>query len=131
MECVNVSKTLFWLSAAVGVAAILFMIWDTNRKSNAFHVVDLVLEGSPPKASVSKLILVIFAALSVWAVIVAVLDGKVDQGVSTLLLGVLGIFVVGRTAQTVTATYYAARKPEPDDDEDRPPARPRKDSVLK
>ena len=129
-------KVASWASAIGGIAYILFLIWRINRTDNDFRVIDLVLEGNPAKASISKLILIIFASLSVWVVILSVLENKIDPAVSALLLGVLGIFVLGRTAQQGIASLASRPQTEAPphgeaEEEDRPPAKPRRGSVIR
>lgn len=124
-----------WASAVVGIGFILYLVIRTDRKVAEFRIVDLILEGDPPKASVSKLILLVFASLSVWVVVLSVLDNKIDTGVRDLLLGVLGIFVIGRTAtqavNTISARRYDYRHDEVDLEVDRPIPRPKRDSVIR
>lgn len=133
-----------WASAVAGVAFILALIWRTDKRVAEFRIVDLVLEGEPPKASVSKLILLVFAGLSVWVVVLSVLDNKIDPAVSSLLLGVLGIFVLGRAAQQginqlANRSHYEQRFRDTEVDIEidrqaataRPIPRPKRDSVIR
>jgi hypothetical protein len=115
-------------------------MWRINRSENRFQIVDLLLEGNPPKASVNKLTLLVFAALAVWLTVLAVLENRIDPNVVNLILGVLGIFVVGRAANQAVDRFSLRRNPPADDgaqvdiigtDEDRPPARPKRNPVIK
>jgi hypothetical protein len=128
-----------WASAVFGVSCILYLVWRTQKMVDEFRIVDLVLEGDPPKASISKLILLVFASLSIWVVVLSVLDNKIDPGVGNLLLGVLGIFVIGRTAsqginQLANRPRVEVHQTEVVIDEpqtERPPAKPKRESIIK
>jgi hypothetical protein len=140
------STVFLWLSAFVGVAVFIALMYRANRSDNPFRLVDLILEGDPPRASLNKLTLAIFALLSVWVVVIAALDNKIDPAVSALLLGVLGIFVVGRlgaqgVAQLAARSKYETTRMEIEtrepvnmergaQDADRPIAKPVKSSSL-
>lgn len=63
-----------------------------RRKSNSFEIDDLFLDRRG-KADLYKVILVVMAGLSVYA-IMRLLDA--DKPIETILLGVLAIFVSGR-----------------------------------
>jgi hypothetical protein len=67
------------------------------------------MEGEPKRASVNNHILIGFALLSVWLVIMRSFDAAntIPESVDTLLLGVLGIFVVGRVAGQAVYTAGA------------------------
>lgn len=140
------SAVFLWLSAFAGIAVFIALMYRANRSDNPFRLVDLILEGDPPRASLNKLTLAIFALLSVWVVVIAALDNKIDPAVSALLLGVLGIFVVGRlgaqgVAQLAGRSKYEANRMEIEtrepvsmergaQDADRPIAKPVKSSSL-
>jgi xanthosine utilization system XapX-like protein len=119
-------RLFLWVSAAAGIAFFLISIYRINKSDSRFLIVDLIMEGDPPKASLNKLTIIVFAALSVWAVINAVLDNKIDPIVVNLLLGVLGIFVVSQRASQ--AISQLSRKPTEVSSDPEPPA---KRSVLK
>ncbi len=79
------------------VLGFIFLMYRFNRLNKNYNIVDLLL-GGDGRASVSNHIQLAFAALSIWAVIDRELDGK---DIETLLLGVLGIFVVKQGAVQV------------------------------
>jgi uncharacterized membrane protein len=87
------------IGAAVAVA-VLFR-WHLDR-DNRYDLRDLLLDTVTNRASLDKHILVGFAALSGWVVVVRQLAGK---EVETLLLGVLGVFVVQRAAGAAINAY--------------------------
>lgn len=136
-------RIIVWATALVGIVFFLVSMWRINRGDSDFRLVDLVLEGDPPRASVNKLTLIVFAGLAVWVTVLAALENRVDPNVVNLILGVLGIFVVGRAANQAVARF-SERRPgtvvdvqtanvsvnEPDEPE-RPPAKPRRSSILK
>lgn len=132
--CEGWPRFLVWATAAAGIAFFLWAIWKANRTDNEFRVVDLLLEGNPPRASVNKLTLMVFAALAVWVTVLAALENKADPNVVNLILGVLGIFVVGRAANQAVARFSERRQfapeQEPADDDERAPARPKR-SLIK
>lgn len=115
----------FWI--LLGLVVALLVIWTAQLRRNDYSVLDLFMEGTPRKASVNKHILIGFALLSVWLIIMRSLDvaDQIPQSVDTLLLGVLGIFVLGRAAgqaiytagNTVTRRAQINQGRRDDDDE--------------
>ena len=94
------------LIAFAGYAA--FVLHALHRADNAFDLRDLLLDHRTGRASVDNFVLLIMAAMSAWVVVDRSNQGK---DVETLLLGVLGIFVVAREAKRFTAS----RAPPPVD----------------
>jgi heme O synthase-like polyprenyltransferase len=93
MSLVNAILLIFCLLFAWGM-------YRFNRaRNNDYNVVDILM-GPNKRASLTNHILLAMALLSTWVVVDREIDGKDD--VTTLLLGVLGIFVVGKTATAVT-----------------------------
>lgn len=92
----EISWPTFWI--LFGLVVALLVMWTLNLKQNAYSVLDLFMEGEPKRASVNNHILIGFALLSVWLVIMRSLDtaDSIPESVDNLLLGVLGIFVLGR-----------------------------------
>lgn len=152
LECLSalsLPRLFLWASITIGITFAIVAIYRLNKGENNFRVEDLITEGDPPKASLNKLILVIFAGLSVWVTVNAALDNKIDPSVVNLLLGVLGIFVIGRAANQAVAQFSArpqradqrvqiqsdettvTQAGPPEDDPDRPTARPKRPSVFK
>lgn len=141
LACISTAgwqRVLIYITAGCGIVFFLVSMWRINRDANQFRIVDLLLEGNPPKASVNKLTLLVFAALAVWLTVLAVLSNRIDPAVSNLVLGVLGIFVIGRAANQAVDRFSQQRR-APDDahgdiigtDEERPPARPKKSSIIR
>lgn len=97
----------FWI--LLGLVIALLAIWTAQLRKNDYSVLDLFMEGIPRKASLNNHILIGFALLSVWLVIMRTLDAAdtIPESVDTLLLGVLGIFVLGRAAGHLTHTVGA------------------------
>lgn len=136
-------RLFVWITAAIGIVFFIVMMWRIDKGSSEFRLVDLVLEGDPPKASVNKLTLIVFGGLAVWVTVLAALENRIDPNVVNLILGVLGIFVIGRAANQAVARF-SERRPsttvdvqsvgtvnvneEPDDD--RPPAKPKRSRLL-
>jgi hypothetical protein len=84
----------------LGMVVFFWMMYRFNRANgNSYNVVDLLM-GPNGRASMTNHILLAMAVLSCWTVIDRELKGKDD--VSTILLGVLGIFVAQKTATIVT-----------------------------
>lgn len=143
IACVSAAgwqRVLIYVTASCGIAFFLVSMWRINRDENQFRIVDLLLEGNPPKASVNKLTLLVFAALAVWLTVLAVLSNRIDPNVVNLILGVLGIFVIGRAANQAVDRFSLRRQAPAiegegadaaGDDPERPPARPKRGSVLK
>lgn len=94
----NIPWPTFWI--LLGLTVALLALWTLNLRRNDYSILDLFMEGEPRKASVNKHILIGFALLSVWLIIMKTLDvgDAIPDSVGTLLLGVLGIFVLGRAA---------------------------------
>jgi hypothetical protein len=106
-------KALFdsisWTNLALLIVAAYIMVtlWQWNHdKRNVYDVRDLLLDHATNRASVDKHIVAGFAVLSGWVVVTWTLEGK---NVETLLLGVLGIFIVQRAASKVTDAFIAKR----------------------
>lgn len=148
MECLTLigpwERLVVWITAAIGIVFFIVAMWRIDKGSSEFRLVDLVLEGDPPKASVNKLTLIVFAGLAVWTTVLAALENRIDPNVVSLILGVLGIFVLGRAANQAVARF-SERRPAArldieqaenvnvtpqDTDDDRPPARPKRSRLL-
>ena len=88
----------FWI--LLGLLVALLTLWTLTLRKNDYNVLDLFMEGTPRKASVNNHIIIGSFLLSVWLVIMRSLDvaDTIPESVDTLLLGVLGIFVLGRAA---------------------------------
>jgi predicted histidine transporter YuiF (NhaC family) len=84
------------ITLSVGLVLAIVMVWVLNRdKTSPYYVRDLLLDTVTNRASLDKHILLFFALLAAWYIMVRTLDGKEVEGA---LLGVLGIFVVQRGA---------------------------------
>jgi hypothetical protein len=82
------------------VLAFIWMMYRFNKSNkNKYNIVDILM-GPGNRASLTNHILLWFAGLSSWVVIDRELKGKDD--ISTILLGVLGVFVLQKTANIVT-----------------------------
>lgn len=91
------------LMLIVGALILLALLWwAQSAKDHPFDIRDVLMDQSTGKASLNALILLAMAALSSWVVVDRQNDGSDD--VTTLLLGVLGIFVAGRVGAQVVAT---------------------------
>ena len=95
---------------ALGAGAILALLflWSFQRSAHPFKIEDALMDPATSKASLNALILALMASLAAWVVVDREIAGKDD--VSSILLGVLGIFVGGR----VMAQGINQFKPAPD-----------------
>jgi len=95
----------------------LVFVWMVYRFNNAndneYNIVD-VLMGPNNRASLTNHILVAMAGMSVWVVIDRSNDGK---DVDTLLLGILSIFVLQKTAVAITDIINKPDADKPEKDE--------------
>lgn len=142
MECLATigpwERIVVWISAAAGIIALIVALWWLDRSDNEFQLKHLVMEGDPPRASLNKLTIIVFSALAVWVIVMAVLENRIDPNVSALLLGVLGIFIIGRVGNQAV-DRFSLRRPAPQIEVEqaenvnfeRPPARPKRDSVIR
>jgi hypothetical protein len=89
------------LATAIGCLLILLAWWHL-RKGNHYDVRDLLLDHASNRAALDKHILLMMALLASWVVIDRELDGKDTE---TILLGVLGIFVLQRSATQAMTTF--------------------------
>jgi predicted histidine transporter YuiF (NhaC family) len=97
------------ITLAIGLVIGIFLVWKLNRDvNNPYYLRDLLLDTVTNRASLDKHILLFFALLAAWYVMVRTLDGK---EVESALLGVLGIFVVQRGASAAINAY--SRKDDP------------------
>jgi len=103
--------TLSFVNALWLIGAICFawMMYRFNATKNKYNVVDILM-GPNSRASLTNHILLAMAGMSIWVIVDRSNDGK---DVDTLLLGVLAIFVVGKTATTVTDIINRPEPPEP------------------
>jgi hypothetical protein len=76
---------------------VVWLMYEWNSGSSSYDIKDLLM--SDGKASLEKHIIAGFALLSIWVVIQQALSNK---SVETLLLGVLGIFVLKGAAENVS-----------------------------
>lgn len=97
------------LAIAVSVALILLYRMHRDR-ANKFDALDLIMDQTNGRASADKLILLGFAILSGWVIV-----GYTNRGkdVETLLLGVLAVFILKRTADKAMDAYTNVRTPPP------------------
>lgn len=107
LQALSLPRLFLWLSITIGITFAIVALYRLNKGDNSFRIEDLITEGEPAKASLNKLILLVFAGLSVWVTVNAALDNKIDPSVVNLLLGVLGIFVIGRAANQAVAQFSA------------------------
>jgi hypothetical protein len=78
---------------SVGAFAVLYQLHRNKR--NTFDAIDLIVDHDSNRASMDKLVLLGLAALSSWVIV----DLRShDQPVETILLGVLAVFIVKRSA---------------------------------
>jgi len=88
-----------WTNAALGAAciyiAVMLTMWQMDRR-NRFDVRDYFLDHGTNRASLYNLITIAMAVLAVWVVVKTTLANK---DVTELVLGVLGIFVIGKEAR--------------------------------
>lgn len=99
----------FWI--LFGLAIVMLVLITLHVRSvNDYDFFDLLMSGTPRKSDLDKHILVGFALLSVWYVIMLSLDvdDRIPERVDSLLLGVLGFFIAGRAAAYGIRTAGAA-----------------------
>lgn len=103
--------TLPWMDIllAIAVAASMILLYRMHRdRTNKFDALDLIVDHGTGRASLDKLILLGFALLSGWVIVVLMNKGK---EVETILLGVLAVFVLKRTADKAMDSYTSSRAP--------------------
>jgi flagellar biogenesis protein FliO len=76
----------------------IYLLYRLNKDDARFDIADLFIDQGTQKASGSQIIVLSMAILSGWVVVT--LTSR-DKPVETILLGVLGIFVAGRTITSV------------------------------
>lgn len=146
LECLHAigpwERLVVWITAAIGIIFFLVAMYRMDKGSSDFALVDLVMEGAPPKASLNKLTIIVFAGLAVWVTVMSVLENRIDPNVSTFIVGVLGIFVLGRVgnqavdrfssrpARTQVAVESIDQVNVNEPDEDRPVAKPKRGRLL-
>lgn len=97
---------------AVAVSVALIMLYRMHRdRSSKFDALDLIMDHNNNRASLDKLILLGFALLSSWVIVVLLDKGK---DVETILLGVLSVFILKRTADKAMDAYTNVRTPPAD-----------------
>jgi hypothetical protein len=94
-----------WTNIVLVISALLVILllarWHADKR-NPYDVRDLLMDHTTGKAGIDKHILLWFAGLSGWVVVSRQLAGK---DVETLLLGVLGIFILQRAASKAMDTF--------------------------
>ncbi len=83
------------------ILCFIWMMYRFNRNNREYNVVDMLM-GSDGRASTTNHIYWAFALLSMWVVVDRELKSKDD--ISTILLGVLGIFVAKQAATQIAET---------------------------
>jgi len=97
------------LALAVMLAFVCFVMWRFQLdKANPYDFKDILLDPLTHKASLDKHVLSLMAMLAAWAVIGMVMAGK---DIETLLLGVLGIFVLQRGVRETVTTLKGTDPP--------------------
>jgi hypothetical protein len=112
--------SISWTNLALVVwsAIVLMTLWRWQRdKANAYDLRDLLLDHATNRASVDKHVVLGFAALSGWVVVSRQLAGK---EVETLLLGILGIFILQRAASKAIDSFSPKSGPVDSPDAPRP-----------
>lgn len=90
-----------WLSIILVFCGIA--IWRIQAdQTQPYDIVDIFIDPNTGKASLDKHILLLMALLSAWTVVVLVLKG---MAVETLLIGVLGVFVLQRGVRDGLALF--------------------------
>jgi len=106
--------TIPWSTFFILIVLLLAMaaLWFLQLRQNDYDILDLFMEGEPRKASLNKHILIGSFLLAVWLVVMRSLDtfDTIPANVDSLLLGVLGIFVVGRVGSHAVERF--SRRPE-------------------
>lgn len=94
-------KKVDWKLVALmcGGIFLMWLMYEWNKGDSAYDIKDLLTTDG--KASLDKHTTAAFALLSMWVVVQQALAGK---QVETLLLGVLGIFVVKQGAEKIVTT---------------------------
>lgn len=102
--------TSWQIALAGGGLVVLSGIWAAQKSKHPFDIRDVLMDPTTNKASLNNCTLALFALLSMWLVV----DRELRDlpGVDTILLGVLGIFVVGRGA-TQAVNAFKAGQPGP------------------
>ena len=104
-----------------GGTIIILALWVAQKSHHPFDLRDVLMDPGTGKASLNALILSIMAALAIWVVIDRESDGRDD--VTTLLLGVLGIFVTGRVGAQLVNKFGHGNGAS--DHPDAPPGKPK------
>ena len=111
----NLDHTTLWLGVMIAAVLALVVRWQW-KKGNGYDILDLLKDSSTGKASLYNHVVLGFALLSAWTVFHVTLFGtKFDPTV--LLLGILGVFIVGKEARRGLDSFDAARKPPVDNPE--------------
>ena len=99
-----------WTNLILLVVAVyfIFSLWRwTQDKRNVYDVRDLLIDHNTNRASIDKHVVAGFSILSGWVVVTWTLEGK---NVETMLLGVLGIFIIHRATNKVTDAMTTRRE---------------------
>lgn len=96
---------IFIFFVALGV-----IVWKLSVKDGPFEFIDLFLDQQNNRASLAKVLLVWLLTLSTWVVIVKVTGMYKAEGIESLLLGLVTVFV-GQI--TVLAAVDRWRGPPP------------------
>lgn len=88
------------------------MIWAIRKKDGPFEFIDLFLDQSNNRASMAKVLIAWFAILSTWVIVIKVLGIYKAEGVESLLLGVITVFV-GQVTVLAAIDRWKTPTPEP------------------
>ena len=98
-----------------GLSVFAWIVFLFHRDTtNEFDLKDLVLDHGTNRASLPKVVILAFTALSVWVVVVKTMGIYKDGGaIDGLLLGLLGIFVGQMALIKGLDTWREVKKEDP------------------
>jgi hypothetical protein len=89
----NYSISSAQIFLGLGMVAVLLLAWAAQKSDHAFDIRDTLMDPATGKASLYACTIWLTLLMSLWICIDRANDGK---DVDNLVLGVLGIFVLGR-----------------------------------
>lgn len=78
---------------ALLIAAFAILVWKLSRVDGPFEFIDLFLDQQNNRASLAKILLIWLLALSTWVIVVKVTGIYKAEGIESLLLGLVTVFV--------------------------------------
>lgn len=104
---------MIWWGLGIAVVLFSWLVWHLAVKDGPFEFMDLFIDHADNRASLAKVMITWLVLLSTWVVIVKVLGIYKVDGIETLLLGIISVFVGQVTVLAAVDKWKGDGSPPP------------------